>query len=169
MIPLRSTVHDIGPVLTHRTQIVRLALEGKTTSQICRILHHCPQAVAVCDLAELLGTGDSSVAHLLAAYERRQNTVVPRRATLHDVGTARTHKRIVCHKRYREGKPAHLVAKETYHSLEAVDRYLAQYDRVRHGRLQGLSPIETAHLLDCSLSLVEEYLQIDRELEPNDA
>lgn len=46
MIPLRSTVHDIGPVLTHRTEIVRLALEGKTTSQICRILHHSPQAVA---------------------------------------------------------------------------------------------------------------------------
>ena len=46
MIPLRSTVHDIGPVLTHRTEIVRLALQGKTTSQICRILHHCPQAVA---------------------------------------------------------------------------------------------------------------------------
>jgi hypothetical protein len=46
MIALRSTVHDIGPMLTHRTQIVRLALEGKTTSQICRILHHCPQAVA---------------------------------------------------------------------------------------------------------------------------
>jgi DNA-binding CsgD family transcriptional regulator len=46
MIPLRSTVHDIGPVLTHRTQIVRLALQGKTTSQICRIVHHSPQAVA---------------------------------------------------------------------------------------------------------------------------
>lgn len=45
MIPLRSTVHDIGPVLTHRTEIVRLALEGKTTSQICRILRHSPQAV----------------------------------------------------------------------------------------------------------------------------
>jgi DNA-binding CsgD family transcriptional regulator len=44
-IPLRSTVHDIGPVLTHRTEIVRLALEGKTTSQICVILHHTPPAV----------------------------------------------------------------------------------------------------------------------------
>lgn len=32
-------------VLTHRTEIVRLALQGKTTSQICNILHHCPQAV----------------------------------------------------------------------------------------------------------------------------
>jgi DNA-binding CsgD family transcriptional regulator len=46
MIPLRSTVHDLGPVLTHRSEIVRLALVGKTTSQICRILHHSPAAVA---------------------------------------------------------------------------------------------------------------------------
>lgn len=46
MIPLRSTVHDLGPVLTHRTQIVRLALEGKTTSEICRRLKHSPEAVA---------------------------------------------------------------------------------------------------------------------------
>ncbi len=45
-VPLRSTVHDIGPVLTHRVQIVRLALEGKTTTQICQIMRHSPQAVA---------------------------------------------------------------------------------------------------------------------------
>jgi hypothetical protein len=45
MIPLRSTVHDIGPVLTHRTKIVRLALEGKTMTQICQIMKHSPKAV----------------------------------------------------------------------------------------------------------------------------
>lgn len=45
-VPLRSTVQDIGPVLTHRVQIVRLALEGKTTTQICRIMRHSPAAVA---------------------------------------------------------------------------------------------------------------------------
>ncbi len=45
-IPLRSTVHDRGPVLTHRTQIVRLALEGKTTTQIGQIMRHSPAAVA---------------------------------------------------------------------------------------------------------------------------
>jgi DNA-binding CsgD family transcriptional regulator len=43
---MRSTLHDLGPVLTHRTQIVRLALQGKTTSQICQIMHHSPEAVA---------------------------------------------------------------------------------------------------------------------------
>jgi hypothetical protein len=33
-------------VLTHRVQIVRLALQGKTTTEICRILRHSPAAVA---------------------------------------------------------------------------------------------------------------------------
>jgi hypothetical protein len=46
VIPLRSTVHDIGPVRTHRTKIVRLALEGKTMTEICQIMHHSPQAVS---------------------------------------------------------------------------------------------------------------------------
>ena len=45
-LPLRGTVQDIGPVLTHRVQVVRLALEGKTTSQIRDILRHSPQAIA---------------------------------------------------------------------------------------------------------------------------
>jgi DNA-binding CsgD family transcriptional regulator len=45
-IPLRSTVHDIGPVLTHRVEIVRLALAGKTMTQICQIMRHSPAAVA---------------------------------------------------------------------------------------------------------------------------
>lgn len=45
LIALRSTLQDMGPVLTHRVQIVRLALDGKTTSQICDIMHHSPAAV----------------------------------------------------------------------------------------------------------------------------
>jgi DNA-binding CsgD family transcriptional regulator len=45
-LPLRSLVHDIGPVLTHRVQIVSLALEGKTTREICQAMRHSPLAVA---------------------------------------------------------------------------------------------------------------------------
>jgi hypothetical protein len=45
-VPLRSMVQDIGPVLTHRVQIVRLALQGKTMTQICQRMHHSPAAVA---------------------------------------------------------------------------------------------------------------------------
>jgi hypothetical protein len=132
-----------------------------------KVLRLCEQAyqqgglLSNCDLAEMLNTSDSQIAHVLAEHERQTNTLVPRRATLHDVGTGLTHKRIICWKRYAEGKEPHIVARETYHSLDAVDRYLGQYDRVRHCRLQGLTPEETAHTLGCGLALVKEYLAID--------
>jgi hypothetical protein len=45
-IPLRSQMKDIGPLLTHRVEIVRLALEGKTTAEICQIMRHSPEAVS---------------------------------------------------------------------------------------------------------------------------
>jgi hypothetical protein len=45
-IPLRSTIHDIGPVLTHRVRIVRLALEGHTTTEIERRTRHSASAIA---------------------------------------------------------------------------------------------------------------------------
>ncbi len=95
--------------------------------------------------------------------------LVPRRATVHDVGSGLTHKRIICRKRYLEGKSSDEIARETYHSLEAVDRYLGTYDRVRHCHLEGLAPGAIAYTLNCSLSLVQEYLAINQELEARHA
>jgi hypothetical protein len=137
--------------------------------RLCEQAHRQGRLLSNCDLAELLNTHDSAIAKVLTEHERRTNTLVPRRATVHDVGTGLTHKRIICWKRYAEGKEPHVVARETYHSLEAVDRYLGQYDRVRHCRLEGLTPEETAHALGCSVSLVQEYLAIDELLEKNRA
>jgi len=89
-VPLRSTVKDIGPLLTHRVEIVRLALEGKTMSEICRTMRHSPQAVAnylstftrVAQLAErqmqasqiafLLGRGRSLIDRYLALLDECQ-------------------------------------------------------------------------------------------------
>jgi hypothetical protein len=66
------------------------------------------------------------------------------------------------------GKPADVIARETYHSLEAVDRYLGQFDRVRHCRGEGMSPEKTAFTLNCSVALVNEYLAIDHELKKDE-
>jgi Protein of unknown function (DUF1670) len=133
--------------------------------RLCEQAHKQGGLLSNCDLAELLGVGDSRIAQVLAEHERLTNTVVPRRATVHDVGTGLTHKRVICWKRYADGKEPHIVARETYHSLEAVDRYLGQYDRVRHCRLEALTPEQTAHALGCGLSLVKAYLAIDDLLE----
>ena len=117
------------------------------------------------DLSEILNFADSLIAQLLANYERQNKTLIPRRGTVHDAGNSLSHKWIICHKRYVEGKSADQIARETYHSLDAVDRYLGQFDRVRHCLQQGLDTAEIAHILNCSVSLVEVYQQIDKELD----
>lgn len=133
--------------------------------RLCRQAYEQGGLLSNCDLAELLSTNDSRIATLLAAYERETQQIVPRRATLHDVGTGLTHKAIICWKRYAEGKETVQIAQETRHSLEAVDRYLGQYDRVHQCHKRGMTAHETAHLLACSVGLVEQYLEIERRLE----
>lgn len=158
-----SAPEDIEARLERQTPALRLQ---RKAVRLCRQAFEQRALLSNCDLAEILTATDSFVSKALCAYERKTGKVVPRRATVHDVGTGMTHKRIICRKRYLAGKSPPEVARETYHSLEAVDRYLSQYDRVRHCRQEGINAAQTAYTLNCSLSLVEEYLAIDKEMEP---
>ncbi len=157
-----STAEDVQSRLERETPQQRLR---RKAVRLCHQAHRQGALLSNCDLAELLNRDDSCMATLLAGHERDTGQPVPRRATLHDVGTGLTHKAIICRKRYREGKSSDQIARETYHSMEAVDRYLGQFDRVRHCRQQGLTPEQTAFTLNCGLALVREYLALDRELE----
>ena len=156
-----STDEDIQARLDRTPAEERLRTKA---IRLCEQAYHQGALLSNADLAELM-TGDASrIASALVSHERKTGKVIPRRATVHDVGCGITHKRIICWKRYADGKSSDQVARETYHTVEAVDRYLGQFDRVRHCRTQGMTPAETAYALNCSRGLVEEYLQIDREL-----
>lgn len=132
--------------------------------RLCRQAHEQGAVLSNSDLAELLSADSSTIGSLIANYERENDCVVPRRATIHDVGTGITHKRIICRKRYLEGKPSHIIAKETCHTRESVDRYLATFSRVRQCRREGLSKEQISFTLNCSKTLVQEYFDIDDEM-----
>lgn len=157
-----SVVQDVQRRIDRAAPSERLL---RKAVRLCRQAHKQGGLLSNCDLAELLSTDDSRIAQLLAQHERDTQKIVPRRATVHDVGTGLTHKAIICWKRYAEGKEPSQIARETRHSLQAVDRYLGQYDRVRHCRKRGMEARETAHILRCSVALVKQYLDIDRRLE----
>ncbi len=121
------------------------------------------------DIAVMLAVSDSTIAKVVAHHERTNAVIVPRRATIHDVGSGVTHKRIICWKRYVERKTSDVIARETYHSITAVDRYLGAFDRVRMCNRQGLAPGEIALALACTERLVHEYLAIDALLDTREA
>ena len=161
-----STAEDIKARMERKPETPR---KLQKALRLCRQAYEQGGVLSNLDLSELINLNDSWLGRILVRYERQNGVIVPRRATIHDVGTGLSHKWIICRKRYVEGKSPDQVARETYHSLDAVDRYLGQFDRVRHCYRQGLSAADTAHILNCGVSLVETYLQIDKELEGKDA
>jgi hypothetical protein len=167
---LVPVVLDLSTPADCQARIDRVSADDRLLAK-CRRL--CQQAydqgglLSGCDLAELLTVSDSRVGHLLARYEREHDCLIPRRATVHDMGSGLTHKRLIIRKRFQEGKEPHIVAKETYHSLEAVDNYLTTFARVRSCLAEGLDVSRTAYTLGCSESLVREYLAIHHELTPS--
>lgn len=156
-----STIQDIDAILARQSRTETLT---RRAVRLCEEAYAQGALLGNCDLAVLLNTDNSAISKVLVAYERNQQRVVPRRATLHDVGTGLTHKRIICWKRYAEGKSQDQIARETHHSLDAVDSYLGKFDRVRHCLEQGLNAVEIAFTLNCSLSLVNQYINIHEEL-----
>ena len=86
------------------------------------------------DLSVLFHRSRRRLAELICAYEAETGEIVPRRSTVHDMGPTVSHKRIICHKAYVEGKPTHVIARETSHSPEAVDHYIVNLPRVYRRR-----------------------------------
>jgi Protein of unknown function (DUF1670) len=100
---LQARLDPQPPAQRLRTQAVRL----------CEQAHRQNALLSNCDLATLLHTDDSQIATQLDEHKRQTGRLVPRRATLHDVGTCLTHKRLTCWKRYAEGNDPPVVACET--------------------------------------------------------
>jgi hypothetical protein len=162
MVPVVLTLHapeDLERILRGETGLAGLRL-GKIL-RMCREAHEQGALLSNVDLALMLGTDHSQVSKLISRHERETGRLVPRRTTLHDVGSGLSHKRIICLKRHLEGKDPVQTARETWHTLKSVENYLGQYERVRHCRKQGMDIGETAHILDCGERLVREYLEID--------
>ena len=166
--PLRPVILNLSTTDEVKQRIDRLGARARLTQRCVRLCTEAYQqgALLACtDLALLLCYDERQISSVLEEYERTTSTIVPRRATLHDVGTAMTHKKIICLKRWAEGKQPHEIARETNHSIEAVDRYLSMFERVRYCKASGMDAKATAQVLNCGVRLVNEYLEIDQLLE----
>lgn len=104
------------------------------------------------------------IAELIRAYEQETGQVVPRRGNIHDMGPTVSHKTIICRKAYKEGKPTHVIARETFQSPAAVDRYILDFARVYFATVErGMTAEQAAFAIQRPLSLVQEYVRLIAE------
>lgn len=98
-------------------------------------------------------------------YEKEHQNILPRRGTVHDLGSSMSHKRLICKKRKIERKPASLVAQETNHSPEAVERYSLNLDRITFCLNKKLSIEEASFVTGISNKLTIEYRNLAQEIQ----
>lgn len=120
--------------------------------------------LACSDLGLLFNHSVSRISTLISEYEAETGEIVPRRGNIHDMGRTVSHKWIICGKAYLEGKLTPTIARETYHSPQAVDSYTLGLARVYFATVQQeMTPQEAAFALQQSLYLVQEYVEMIEE------
>jgi DNA-binding CsgD family transcriptional regulator len=116
------------------------------------------------EIAVLLKISPNTVSKYTLEWEKTRNRHLPRRGTIHDMGRTLTHKRQIVHKLFMEGKTVEEVSRETWHSPEAINRYITAFKQVLLCRTRGLSIEQTAFAVKMSRSLVNEYWEMINEM-----
>jgi hypothetical protein len=112
------------------------------------------------EVGVLLKISMPTVAKYVRTWEEEHGTLLPRRATIHDMGPTLTHKREIVFKLFHEGKSVEQVCRETCHSPEAVHRYITGFKQVLLCLRKGLAVDEIAFAVKHTPRLVREYLRL---------
>lgn len=113
------------------------------------------------DVAELLGVSIGTISKDIREYQIENQVVLPYRGTIHDIGRAVTHKRIIL-RYYLKNIPTPDISRITGHTEEACDRYIKAFKKVK--TLYGsMNPQEISRTLEMSEYLVKEYIAIIEE------
>jgi predicted transcriptional regulator len=130
-------------------------------------LHHQAYEQKGCltntETAILLKISPNTVGKYIKEWEEENKSVIPRRGTIHDIGPSLTHKKIIIEKLFIEKKSVQQVSRETYHSLEAIQRYISTFRQVLLCRKKNFSVEETAYAIRKSIRLTKEYFNIIEE------
>ena len=132
--------------------------------KIARILKEAYEQKGVlsqADVAEMLGISTGTVSKDIREYQAENQVVLPYRGTIHDLGRAITHKKMIIG-HFLKNVPTPDISRITDHTEEACDRYIKAYKNVKnlYGRM---NQNEIARTLEMSESLVKEYVAIHEE------
>jgi len=117
------------------------------------------------DLGLLSGLSEHYISEALREYEAETGEIVPTRGTVHDLGPAVTHKAEIVRRWLRHESPAQ-IARHTNHAQASVDRYIADYQKVRL-LAQRAALTDIPALTGLSAGVVAQYIELLQQYEPS--
>jgi hypothetical protein len=112
------------------------------------------------ELCVLMNRSLTTMHKYIAEYEARHpNDVLPLKGYILDQGSRPTHKGIILNL-YEQGVDPTDIARRTNHGLDAVDRYIKAYERVKGLYKKGLVYSEIQKVTGLSRKVMDAYLSI---------
>ncbi len=135
-------------------------LKMEAAARLCIQAYEQQGCLTLAEVAILLKIAPSTASKYIRQWELDHHEVVPRRGTIHDMGPTLTHKNIIIHKLFIEQKTVQQVVRETYHSMQAIHRYIMAFRRVLlcYQKKMGIERI--AFATGMSKRLAKEYIAI---------
>lgn len=112
------------------------------------------------DVSLLLSINDSYATINRKKYEEKHNVHLPHPGNLQDMGSCITHKYQIVYKCVVEKKDPIIAAKETNHTVMAVDQYLKDFNRVKTLYLDNKDENYIHLVTKLSLNLIAQYIRI---------
>jgi len=110
------------------------------------------------EVSFILGLSSRTLCRYLKEYTDLTGKILPTRGNVQDIGPGITHKKKIVDY-YLRGMFTPEIAKRTYHSKEAVDRYINDFEKVK-ALSDRFEKEELPALSRMSESLIEEYLKL---------
>lgn len=138
-------------------------LKKEAVARLCRQAFEQDGCLTNAELAIMLKISAATVSKYIREWELEYKTVLPRRGSIHDIGPTLTHKKIILHKLFIEQKSVQQTSRETYHSLQAIQRYISTFRQVLLCRQKNMTTEQIAFATGRTKRLIAEYEQIIEE------
>ena len=116
------------------------------------------------DIGLLTWRYGGSISQYRKNYEKEHDEILPNTGTLQDMGSCISHKVMIIKKIIIAKKDPYTVARETNHSMSAVDRYLKDFYRVQYCYDDNKDIEFTSHATGLNKFVVKEYFEILNEI-----
>lgn len=171
LVPVELRMYTEGEVELLTDPALRKGRQARRAFNRARFARWCFEAyeqggvLTQLDLSLLSGLSPHYISKVLREYEIETGEIVPTRGTVHDLGPAVTHKGEVVRRWLRHQSPVQ-IARETKHSQASVDRYIADYQKVRL-LAQKIPFSDVPALTGLSPGVVDQYRDLLGHFEPD--
>lgn len=122
--------------------------------------------LSLADLSLLINRSIGTVRRCILDHFEQTGELLPIKGYVLDQGSSPTHKGVIL-RVYEKGIAPPDIARITGHSLEAVDRYIKDYERVKVLLGKGLRVTEIGHAIGRGQRTVQQYYKIALEFHPD--